>query len=149
MAADSLESSRRQACWVFLRVHPAVPKSVRTARPRDLLPRAVGPIGQVREPDGLEAILRLAALWQRVGAKPLRQTRQGVLVLQAETATGLTSTPSSPAPIANSLVPLPDSPSLWLALARRVGWVEPNPAANASSQHLKNIEPGPNFTLRD
>jgi hypothetical protein len=110
---------------VFLRVHPAVPKSVRTARPRDLLPRAVGPIGQVREPDGLEAILRLAALWQRVGAEPLRQTQQGVLYKRDRDRIDLD--PVLAAPIADSFIPLPDSPSLWLALARRVGLIELEP----------------------
>ena len=43
------------------------------------LPRPAGPVSQVRESDGLEPILRLGALWQRVGAEPLRQTQQGTL----------------------------------------------------------------------
>jgi hypothetical protein len=112
----------RKSWRVFLRVHPAVPKTVRTARPRDLLPRAVGPIGQIREPDGLEAILRLAALWQRVGEEPLRQTQQGVLYKRDRDRIDLD--PVLAAAIADSFIPLPDPPSLWLALARRVGLIE-------------------------
>ena len=38
-----------------------------------------GPVGQIREADGLEPVLRLAALWQRVDEVPLRQTQQGTL----------------------------------------------------------------------
>ena len=107
---------------VFLRVHPAVPRSVRTARPQDLLPRASGPISEIREADGLEAVLRLAALWQRLGAEPLRQTQQGVLYKRDRDRIDLD--PVLASPIADSFVPLPDSPSLWLALARRVGLIE-------------------------
>ena len=53
----------------------------RSARsgPRAGRRRPTGPIGQVRESDGLEPILRLGALWQRAGAEPIRQTQQGTL----------------------------------------------------------------------
>ena len=95
---------------------------MRTARPQDLLPRASGPISEIREADGLEAVLRLAALWQRVGAEPLRQTQQGVLYKRDRDRIDLD--PVLAGPIADSFVPLPDSPSLWLALARRVGLIE-------------------------
>jgi hypothetical protein len=106
----------------FLRVHPAVPKSVRTTRPQDILPRAGGTISQIREPDGLEAVLRLGALWQRVGAEPLRQTQQGVLYKRDRDRIDLD--PVLVASIADSFVPLADSASFWLALARRVGLIE-------------------------
>ncbi len=91
-------------------------------RPQDLLPRASGPISEIREADGLEAVLRLAALWQRLGAEPLRQTQQGVLYKRDRDRIDLD--PVLASPIADSFVPLPDSPSLWLALARRVGLIE-------------------------
>ena len=117
---EVLES--RDPLRVFLRVHPAVPKTIRTTRPEGQLPGRAGPIGQIREPDGLEAVLRLAALWQRVGAEPLRQTQQGVLYKRDRDRIDLD--PVLAAPIADSFVPLPDSPSLWLALARRVGLIE-------------------------
>lgn len=112
----------RDPLRVFLRVHPAVPKTIRTTRPEGLLPVSVGPIVQVREPDGLEAVIRLAALWQRVGAEPLRQTQQGVLYKRDSDRIDLD--PVLSAPIADSFVALPDSPSLWLALARRVGLIK-------------------------
>ncbi len=118
--AEVLESG---GSWrVFVRVHPAVPKSVRTTRPQDLLRRAGGAISQIREPDGLEAVLRLAALWQRVGAEPLRQTQQGVLYKRDRDQIDLD--PVLAGPIADSFSPVNDSASLWLALARRVGLVE-------------------------
>jgi hypothetical protein len=118
---EILESD--DAWRVSLRVHPAVPRSVRTARPEDILPRASGPITEIREADGLEAVLRLAALWQRVGAEPLRQTQQGVLYKRDRDRIDLD--PVLASPIADSFIPLPDSPSLWLALARRIGMIEP------------------------
>ena len=42
-------------------------------------PAIDGPVKQMRESDGLEPILRLGALWQRVGVEPMRQTHQGTL----------------------------------------------------------------------
>jgi hypothetical protein len=117
---EVLES--RDPLRVFLRIHPAVPKTIRTTRPEGKLPVSTAPIVQVREPDGLEAVIRLAALWQRVGAEPLRQTQQGVLYKRDSDRIDLD--PVLGAPIADSFVPLPDSPSLWLALARRVGLIE-------------------------
>ena len=107
---------------MLLRVHPAVSKTIPTTRPEGNLPVSAGPIGQVREPDGLEAVIRLAALWQRVGAEPLRQTQQGVLYKRDRDRIDLDRVLS--APIADSFVALADSPSLWLALARRIGLIE-------------------------
>ena len=118
--SESLES--RDPIRVCLRVHPAVPKGMRTARPAERLPRAPGPIGQIREPDGLEPILRLAALWQRVSAEPLRQTGQGVLYKRDRDRIDLD--PILKAPITDSFTQLPDAPALWLALARRIGLIE-------------------------
>jgi hypothetical protein len=118
--SEVLES--RDPLRVRLRVHPAVLKGVRTARPAERLPTADGPIGQIREPDGLEAILRLAALWQRVGAEPLRQTGQGALYKRDRDRIDLD--PVLKAPIADSFIQLRDAPALWLALARRVGLIE-------------------------
>ena len=53
--------------------------AIRSVRPDGRLPTVAGPVGQVRESDGLEPILRLGALWQRAGAEPIRQTQQGTL----------------------------------------------------------------------
>ena len=56
------------------------------------------------------------------GAEPLRQTQQGVLYKRDHDRIDLD--PVLAAPIADSFVPLTDSPSLWLALARRVGLIK-------------------------
>jgi hypothetical protein len=111
---------------IRLRVHPAVPHGVRTARPGPGLPKATGPISQVRASDGLEPILRLAALWQRVGIEPLRQTHQGTLYKRDRDR--LTDDPVLANPIADAQKPLPDPSALWLALARQVGLIVPDPA---------------------
>ena len=52
----------------------------------------------------------------------MRQTQQGVLYKRDRDRIDLD--PVLAAPIADSFVPLPDSPSFWLALARRVGLIE-------------------------
>jgi hypothetical protein len=88
------------------------------------LPRS-GPVRQVREADGLEPILRLAVVWQRVAASPLRQTQQGTLYKRDRER--LEDDPAVAGPIADALEPLPDMPALWLDLARRVGLLEAEP----------------------
>ena len=62
------------------------------------------PVRQVRESDGLEPILRLGALWQRVGAEPLRQTNQGTLYKRDRDR--LTEDPVLACSIADALKPL-------------------------------------------
>jgi hypothetical protein len=116
---------RGNPAQVRLRVHPVVPHGVRTARPEGGLLKVAGPVSQVRESDGLEPLLRLGALWQRVGAEPLRQTNQGMLykrdrerVSEDVVLTG---------PVADALGPLPDPAALWLALGRHVGLIELDP----------------------
>jgi hypothetical protein len=109
---------------LFLRAHPAAAKGVRTARPDRLPPRAIGLVRQVREADGLEPILRLGALWQRVGAEPLRQTQQGTLYKRDRDR--LVDDPVLAAPIADALKPLSRLPELWMALAFRVGLIGPD-----------------------
>jgi len=107
---------------VSLRIHPAVPKAIRMTRPEGELLKAAGPISQIRESDGLEGVLRVAAVWQRVGAEPLRQTQQGVLYKRDSDRIDLD--PVLASPIADTLAAVPDLPSLWLALACRVGLIE-------------------------
>src|SRR5262249_47287241 len=55
------------AARVQVVVHPTVLRVTRAVRPEGRPPTADGAIGQVRESDGLEPILRLGALWQRAG----------------------------------------------------------------------------------
>jgi hypothetical protein len=107
-----------------VRIHPAVPSSVRTAVPANGLPTSVE-VSQLRESDGLEPLLRLGALWQRVGIEPLRQTNQGTLYKRDRER--VEEDPVLAGPVADAPGPLPDSAALWLALARRVGLIERDP----------------------
>ena len=112
---------------VRLRIHPAVPRGIRTARPEAELPKVTGPVSQIHEADGLEPILRLGALWQRVGAEPLRQTNQGTLYKRDRDR--LADDPVIAGPISDTLKPLTRAPALWLALALRVGLIGPDRAS--------------------
>lgn len=109
--------------------HPAALATART-----VLPEAPGPpqteggAKQVREADGLEPILRLAALWQRLDEAPLRQTMQNSLYKRDRER--LEDDPALAGPIADALEPLPDMVPLWLALARAVGLITPEPGTD-------------------
>jgi hypothetical protein len=116
----ALECGRFMATW--LRVHPSIGRGVRTVHPEVALLGAAGPVSHVRESDGLEPILRLAALWQRVRAEPMRQTHQGALYKRDRDR--LTDDPVLAGPIADALKPIPDLSALWLGLALRVGLIE-------------------------
>ncbi len=108
--AEAME--HRGPTRVQVRVHPAVPRAIRAVRPEGALPTAEGPIGQVRETDGLEPILRLGALWQRAGAEPIRQTQQGRCT--SGTASGSRRTRCSPGRSPTDWPPCPTR--------RRCGW---------------------------
>jgi hypothetical protein len=110
-----------------LLAHPAVLKAARTARPEVSLAKLRGSaVVQVREADGLEAILRLGALWQRVGAEPLRQTQQGTLYKRDRDR--IADDPVLAAPVADELTRLPELSMFWLALAQQIGLIAPDPA---------------------
>jgi hypothetical protein len=109
---------------LHLRIHPSVPQTVRVARPEGKLTPAAGVVGQVRESDGLEPILRLGAIWQRVGIEPLRQTQQGALYKRD--LERIEEDPVLSGAINDALQPLPLMPALWLSLARRVGLIHPD-----------------------
>jgi hypothetical protein len=113
--------SRGRSLGVRLRAHPAVPRVLRGVRPEGRL-AAAGPVGQVRESDGLEPILRLGALWQRAAAEPIRQTQTGTMYKRDRERVAEDSVLSGP--ISDALVPLADPAAFWLALGRRVGVVE-------------------------
>jgi len=110
---------------VELRAHPSAMASARTVLPEAGRPAVAGPVRQVREADGLEPIVRLAAVWQRVDEAPLRQTQQGVLYKRDRDR--LEDDPVLAGPIADALEPLPDMAALWIALARGVGLLEAEP----------------------
>jgi hypothetical protein len=108
---------------VRLVAHPAVLKEARAPRLPVTMRMVSGPVSQVRESDGLEPILRLGALWQRVGAEPLRQTQQGALYKRdRDRLSGDTVLAGS---VADGLKVLPDLPWLWYYLARQIGLVIP------------------------
>lgn len=104
-------------------VHPAVVTSARTVLPTGGALPEVASVRQVRESDGLEPLLRIAALWQRVADSPIRQTQQGQIYKRDRER--IEDDPVLAGPIADALEPLPDMPGLWLALARGVGLIEP------------------------
>ncbi len=106
---------------VTLVAHPVVLSTARTVLPEAEPPPSSGPVRQTRETDGLEPILRLAALWQRVDDTALRRTQQGTLYKRDRER--IEDDPVLVGPIADSLEPLPDMGGLWLALARGIGLV--------------------------
>src|SRR5206468_72987 len=91
-------------------------------------PSSAGPIRQARESDGLEPILRLAAVWQRIEEAPIRQTQQGTFFKRDRER--LEDDPVLAGPIADALEPLPDMAALWLALGREVELVVPHPGSD-------------------
>ena len=101
--------------------HPTVLTAARTILPENLTPPSCEAVRQVRQSDGLEPILRLAALWQRVEDCALRRTQQGTLYKKDRER--IEDDPVLAGPITDSLEPLPDSANLWLALARSSGLV--------------------------
>ena len=115
---------------VVFHAHPAAMAAARTVLPEvgdSPLPRA-GPARHEREADGLEPILRVAVVWQRVAEAPLRQTQQGVFFKRDRER--LEDDPTLAGPIADALEPLPDMPALWLALARGTGLLDADPASD-------------------
>ncbi len=107
-------------------IHPGVAAAIRTTRPAARLPGVVSAVSQVREADGLELILRLGALWQRIGIEPLRQTQQGVLYKRDRER--LEEDPVLAAPFSDALERVTDPAAFLLALAGRVGVIEADPA---------------------
>jgi hypothetical protein len=107
-----------------LRVHPAVLSAVRTTRPGGPITVA-GEANSIRESDGLEPILRLGALWQRVGVEPLRQTQNGTLFKRDRER--LDTDPVLSGTASDALSPLNTPALFWLALARHVGLIELEP----------------------
>lgn len=105
----------------ILVAHPTVLSVARTVLPEGPRPPDTTSVRQIRQSDGLEPILRLAALWQRVEESALRRTQQGTLYKKDRER--IEDDPVLAGPIADSLEPLPDPANLWLALARSVGMV--------------------------
>jgi hypothetical protein len=112
-----------QLALTTLLAHPSVLNAARTVLPDLDPPPEAGPVRQVRESDGLESVLRLAAVWQRIEEGPIRQTQQGTFFKRDRER--LEDDPVLAGPITDALEPLPDMALLWIALARSVGLVVP------------------------
>jgi hypothetical protein len=112
-----------QLAITTLHAHPSVLNAARTVLPEGEPPPEAGPVRQVRESDGLEPVLRLAAVWQRIEEGPIRQTQQGTFFKRDRER--LEDDPVLAGPITDALEPLPDMALLWIALGRGVGLVVP------------------------
>lgn len=110
-----------------LHAHPAAVASARSTRPEGAGPPRCGPVRQAREADGLEPVVRLAAVWQRVADAPLRQTQQGTLYKRDRDR--LEDDPVLAGPIADAFEPIPDMPAFWVDLTQGVGLLESEPGS--------------------
>ncbi len=128
LLGDVIGRLEREPGGLTLHAHPAALAAARTVLPAGSRPVPAGPVGMIREADGLEPVLRLAALWQRVDEDPLRQTQQGMLYKRDRER--LEDDPVLAGPISDALEPLPDMTALWLSLAFGVGLVVPDPAGD-------------------
>ena len=124
-----------QTAITTLHAHPSVLNAARTLLPEGEAPPEAGAVRQVREADGLEPILRLAAVWQRIEEGPIRQTQQGTFFKRDRER--LEDDPVLAGPITDALEPLPDMALLWIDLARSVGLVVPE----ANSDRLVATRP--------
>ena len=103
-------------------VHPAVVEEAEvTVTALEGPPVVEGAVRLVRESDGLEAVLRLAALWQLASAAPLKRTRQGDLYKRDRQR--LDEDPALAGPIADAIREPIDPIAIWLNLGRAVGLV--------------------------
>ncbi|WP_422930364.1 hypothetical protein [Singulisphaera sp. PoT] len=114
-----LESETGTGEGVNILAHPALVNAVRTTRPEGVLTGVSSSAKQIREADGLELILRLGAVWQRVQEAPLRRTQQGSLYKRDRDR--LEDDSVLAGPIADMIEPLPDMVNFWLAMARGIG----------------------------
>jgi hypothetical protein len=109
--------------------HPTVLETIRMDEPEGEGPPVLDePARLVRESDGLEAVLRLAALWQLADTSPLKRTRQGGLYKRDRQR--LDEDPALAGPIADVLHAPEDHVSLWLSLARSIGLLIDEPESD-------------------
>lgn len=106
-------------------VHPAVLADAVWEHPATPLPTPRREPRMIREADGLECLLRLAALWQRLAANPVRRTQQGTLYKRDRDR--LEEDPALSGPITDMVEPIPDLAMFWLTLGRAVGLIEELP----------------------
>jgi hypothetical protein len=113
---------------ILLRTHPAVPRGVRVPLPAGEFTATTTQVVQLRESDGLEPILRLGAVWQRVGLDPLRQTQQGTLYKRDHER--IEEDPVLAGAVSDAPATLAGLPALWLALAVRIGLIRRDPSGD-------------------
>lgn len=112
---------RGGSATVSLLPHPAT-LATGLVLPQGPAPATIRSVRQIREADGREPALRLAALWQRVVDSPLRSTQSGALYKRDRER--LRTDPCLTGPIADALYPLPDPLHLWLELAVSLGLLQ-------------------------
>jgi hypothetical protein len=111
-----------------LLAHPAAVNAARILTPEVEPPPPAGPVRQIREADGLEPIIRMAAVWQRVAESPLRQTLQRTFFKRDRER--IEDDPVIAGPISDAFEPLPDMALLWIELARSVGLLADEPGTD-------------------
>jgi hypothetical protein len=104
-----------------------------------------GEQGPAHESDGLEWVLRLAALWQQVTATPLRRTLQGGFFKRD--ADRLAQEPLLNGPPADQLADLPDQAFFVAALAEGLGLILPVESDWRAAPLPAAWEEGPSFVL--
>lgn len=102
-------------------IHPALASGARIHPPTDPPPPICEAVVQIREGDGLEPILRLAALWQRVGAEPIRLTQTGALYKRDRERIADDAVIS--APFRDASADASDPAGLLMELAKRIGLI--------------------------
>lgn len=110
---------------IRVRIHPAVALAVKTPLPAGKAPSLAGAVVQPRESDGLEPLVRMAALWQRAFADPLRQTQYGALYKRDRDR--IEGDPVLAGPSSLSIAPIADIAAFSLAMALRVGFIMLDP----------------------
>jgi len=106
---------------VDLLIHPALASGSRIRPPTTPALPVCEAVVQIREFDGLEPILRLAALWQRLGAEPARLTQTGALYKRDRERLEEDAVISGP--FRDALVDAPDAGGLLMELAKRIGLI--------------------------
>jgi hypothetical protein len=111
-----------------LLAHPAAVNASRTVLTEAAGPPVAGPVRQIRESDGLEPILRMAAVWQRVVESPLRQTLQRTFFKRDRER--IEDDAVIAGPISDAFEPLPDMALVWIELARSVALLNDEPGSD-------------------
>lgn len=104
-----------------LLIHPSLTSGVRIRPPTDPPLPVCREVVQIREADGLEPILRLAALWQRIGVEPIRLTQTGAFYKRDRDRIAEDAVLSGP--FRDAPADAPDPAGLLRELAKRIGLI--------------------------